>query len=426
MNLTILIALAILLILSGFFSGIEIALFSLGKVKTATLVKQKKKNAKVVQYLKRNPRKLLTTILIGNNVVNIGASALATALAINAFGSIGTGIATGVMTLLILIFGEIIPKAFATKYAEAYSLKFAWLIKILMFILWPIVWVLDKFTGLIMGFGKSKGEPTVTEEEVKTMAEMSVKEGGLEQEEQELIEKVFQFNDITAEDVMTPRTQMESLPCDMRIKEALHIIAKSPFSRIPLYKKDRDHIVGIVHVKDVLATLDKKKTGTKLQTLARKPLFIPETQIINELFKMFQEKKIHMAIVVDEFGGTSGIVTMEDLIEELMGEIVDESDINEELIMRLSKNEIKVHGNTEIKEINDFFNVRIPGKGTDTINALMHKKLKKMPRKGESLEIGNVKIIVDKTSRRKIERVIIIKEDLENVDQKTKIPISKK
>ncbi|MEK6816216.1 MAG: hemolysin family protein [Nanoarchaeota archaeon] len=401
-----LIVLVILIVLSAFFSGIEMAVFSSSRIRLKALAKKDLRARKILK-LRNDPRRLLTTILVGNNIVNITSSSIATYLFATMFGSYSIGIATGIMTFLILVFGEITPKSYATQHAEKLALQFSSLLVFFTYLLYPISTIFLKLT-IFLSRSKHK-QPTATEEEVRVFVAESVRSGEVEKEEKQLIENVFQFNDITVTDVMTRRTEIFCLPYDMKVNDAMDGITQSQFSRIPLFKGTRDNIVGILHVKDVLKYLQHKKKDMSLLDIASKPYFVPKHKVINELFKDFQVRGVHMAIVVDDFGGTSGLVTLEDLIEELVGEITDEFDLERDLIMRLDKNTIKVHFGTTVKEINHFFNVNLPGKKTDTINAFILKRLKKIPKKGESLRIGNVTLVVDEADKNRVEKVIIKK-----------------
>ncbi|MFH1456470.1 MAG: hemolysin family protein [archaeon] len=404
------IILLVLLVFSAFFSGIEIAFFSLSHAKIKTMVNKKLPYADLVDHLKSEPRKLLTTILVYNNMVNIGAAALATSISLRLFGSYGVGIATGIMTVLILIFGEITPKAFATRNAALVARYSAKPLRVLQWILAPVIYIFTKMTSFMLSMQKTKGQPLVTEEELKTMVDIGVQEGEVHEQEKRIIEKVFLFNDILAEDIMTPRTEIICYDANAILKDVIEEIIRGP-SRVPVFNKNRDNIIGILYVRDVLKALHKRKTNVTLKSLACEPIFVPESKVINELMKEFQEKHVHMAIVVDEFGGTAGLATMEDIIEELVGEIADETDISKELIKRLDKNEILVHGTTEISDVNDFFNVRLPGKGTDTINSFILQKLHKIPRKGVKLEINNMILTVEEASKRKVVKVLIEKKE---------------
>ena len=253
-------------------------------------------------------------------------------------------------------------------------------------------------------------EPVLTEEEFKTLVEIGAEEKVLKRKEKELIEGVLEFGDITAKEVMTPRTKMYSLDGSIPLNKALKSIADSPFSRVPIFNKKIDNVIGVVHLKDVIRYVYRKKTKLKLSKIAQKPYFIPETKIISDLFKDFQEQNIHMAIVVDEYGRVSGIVTLEDLLEEIVGEIIDESDINPELIMRIDNHTVVVHGDTEIDHINHFFGTMIPeGDHSITIGGLILQHLKKFPKKGAKLEVETIKIIVEEVSEKHILKVKLIK-----------------
>lgn len=396
--------LVILLLLSAFFSSSETALFSLSMIQARTLLNQKKKGAKTLYKLKQNPKRLIVTILLGNNLVNIGASVLATVISTNLFGSKGAGIAVGIMTFLILVFGEIIPKSIATTTAEKLSLVVAKPILFFMYLLWPLVWLFEQVAKIS---GPTKA--LVSEEQIKTMATMGLEAGILKKEEKEIIEKAVEFADVTAEDVMTPRVDMFVLDGNLNLDDALSSITKSPFSRIPVYLGNKDNIIGVLYAKDVLKHIAESREMIKLKELAKKPFFVPEQMPIDKLFKEFQKKHIQIAIVVDEHGGVVGLATMEDLLEELVGEIIDETDISKELIMRLDKKTILVDGDTEIDAINNFFNVKIPGKGTDTISAVILDKIGRIPQKDEKINIGNLTLTIKNVTDREIKKVKIEK-----------------
>ncbi|MBL7101090.1 MAG: HlyC/CorC family transporter [Nanoarchaeota archaeon] len=404
------ILLSICLILSGFFSGAETALVSVSVAKVKTLVREKKLGSESLMRLKEDPKTLLTTILIGNNLVNIGAASITTVLMIDLFGSKGIGIATGVLTLFILVFGEITPKNLAHTHNVKISLLIAGPIYFLSKILAPAIYLLNMLTSFIMKVSGGHEAPTVTEEELKTMIDLGVAEGELEKKEKEIIEKVFELNDITAEEIMTPRTGMFCLNSDLTLKAVMKTLIKTPYSRIPVIKGSKDNVVGILFVKDVLKYLDKGEKDIKLKTLGRKPYFVPEDILLNQLFKQFQEKQIHMAIVVDEHGGVAGVVTLEDLLEELVGEIVDETDITASVLMRINKDNILVDGQTELKNINNFFNIKLPGRDTATISKLILSKHKKIPKKGDELKIGKkVLIKIEAVTKNKILKVKVTK-----------------
>ncbi|MBT7902378.1 HlyC/CorC family transporter [Candidatus Woesearchaeota archaeon] len=412
------VSLAILLFFSGLFSGIETAFFSLSNLKLRSLLKKKKKGADVAYKLKQNPKRLIITILIGNNVVNIGAASLATIIAIDLFGSSGAGIATGVMTFLVLIFGEITPKSIANTYCEKITLLVARPLQIFMYSIFPLILLFEAITEIMYSIFKiSNKQPVLTEEEFKTLVEIGAEEKVLKIKEKELIEGVLEFSDITAKEVMTPRTKTYALDGNMSPGKALKLIAKSPFSRVPVYEDSVDNILGVIHIKDVLRELHRKGASVrKIKKIVKKPYFVPETKIISELFKEFQEKKVHIAFVVDEYGGISGIVTLEDLLEEIVGEIIDETDINPDLIMRIDHNTIVAHGETEIYHINEFLG---PCLAEDTpsvtISGLILEKLKQFPKKNAKINLEKAILKIEEVSDNHILKVRITKKKPESL-----------
>ncbi len=402
--------LLVFLALSGFFSGAETALVSISTARVKALLKEKRPGAAKLLKLKENPKVLLTTILIGNNIVNIAAASLTTVIMVNLFGSNGVGIATGVLTLVILVFGEITPKNLAHTHNEKFALKMATPIYLLSKIFAPAIYLLNLLTSFIISLAGGKSAPVVTEEELKSMIAMGVAEGEVEKKEKEMIEKVFQMNDITAEEVMTPRTAMFCLREDMTLNEAMKYLIKSPYSRVPIIKGSKDNVVGILYVKDVLKFIQRKRGKAKLRSLGRDPYFVPENIYLNQLFKQFQDKKIHMAIVVDEFGGVAGLITMEDILEEIVGEIVDETDIISDSIIRLDKNKIIVDGQTELKEVNEILNLKMPGKENYTISKIILDKAKRIPKKGDTIQISpKVTAKIENASKKKIYKVLLTK-----------------
>jgi len=409
--------LLVLLFFSACFSGIEIAFFALSDIRVMNLVDKKVKNAKTVKKLKDNPEKLLITILIGNNVVNIGAASLATILAVDIFGSGGVGVATGVMTFLVLVFGEITPKSIANVKKEQISLLMSKPLLFLMYILYPVIIILELITKFITKLTGGQVGSLVSEEELKTMAKVGVEESAIEKHEGEMIGKIFELNDITASDVMTVESEMEVLDSSKKLCEVLPIIAKSSFSRIPIYEKDKGNIVGVIYVKDILlessqCVVDPKnyiKTSKKLIDIARKPLFVPEQRLVNDLLKDFQKKRIQLALVVDESGSLQGLVTLEDVLEELVGEIIDETDIDKELIKRLDKKNILVDGMTEIEDINDFFNIKIKASNKEFISKYILDDLGKIPKVGDEIEIDDITYFISDADEKKIHKVKITK-----------------
>lgn len=402
--------LAILIILSGFFSASEIAIFSLSKAKIKSLEKRKVRGAAKLAALKAKPQRLLINILIGNNLVNITASALATVLAYDYFGSLGPAVATGVLTVLILVFGEIGPKGFATAHAEQFALAVTPILKILDVVLRPIAIFFEFFNKFALKFfTKGRDIPSVSEDEIRALAEIGVEEGVVESKEKEMIKRILEFNDIDASDVMAVRPDIFALPSNHTIAQAVPEINNSHYSRIPIYQKNIDNIVGVIYLPDILREFTKGNDKLQLTKIARKPYFIPKQRKIDDIFKDFQRQHNHIAIVLDERGSTAGVVTLEDLLEEIVGEIMDESDINEFLIKRLDKNAILVNAQTEVREVNHFFNIKIPGDEHRFISGVILEEIGHIPKAGDQVDFEGFKMVVEKATPKKIEKVRIIK-----------------
>lgn len=414
--------LLLLILLSGFFSSAEIALFSLSQAKVRALSEQKIKNANVLEAIKDKPQKLLITILIGNNLVNIGSASLATVVATNAFGSAGVGIATGVMTLLILFFGEIVPKTFAQRNAEKYSLKLAPVMRVLILALYPIVWIMNVTTIAVQRiFRIEEGGLAVSEEDVKAMVVMGHEEGTVEQDEREMIEKVFQLNDITAENVMTPEEYVVSFDADTTLRETLHVIQETGYSRFPVFAGTSD-VEGILYIKDVFSYLAKHHAldgdgvengkiidETKVSDVMKPAMFVPELTQADELMKEFQKKRKHIAIVVDEHGSAQGLVTLEDLLEEIVGEIIDESDYDEKVMKRIDESTMELDPRVSIGKVNAVFDAHIKGPRHKTVGWLVLKEFGRIPGKGDDVTISDYNFIVEEADERRIKRLVMIK-----------------
>ncbi len=405
------IILIILIILSGTFSGIETAIFSLSDIKVRNLVKQGKKGAKRLKELKENPHRLLITILVGNNVVNVGASALATVIVSNALGptavGISLGIATGIMTFILLVFGEITPKAFAHQNAEKISLMVAKPIVILTRILSPVIWFLEKITGFIikiMGGVPEKG--LITVDELRTTISVGAEEGIIKKDEEEMIHKVFDFGSTSVEEIMIPRTDMFCLEADTKIKDVLKVMPGNRYTRIPVYKERRDNIIGILYVKDLINYIGKKGDNP-IEEIIRPVYFVPETKNLSLLLKDFRKKRIHIAIAVDESGGVEGLVTLEDILEEIVGEIYDETDAKETHIKPATNESFEIEGKTEIDEVNRILKLDIREEHFNTIAGYIIHKLGRIPEKGEKIKLGRMKIAILGADDKKISKLRI-------------------
>lgn len=402
--------LVVLLSFSAFFSASETALMSLSKIRIRHLVDENVKGAERIQQLINNPSKLLGAILIGNNVVNIGASALMTAMAIAYFGEAGVGIATAVMTIIVLIFGEITPKSLAAQNSERVSFAVSRPIKAITVLLSPIIFVMTKITDFIimmLGGRPSGKQVTITEDELKTIVNVSHEEGVLEVEERKMIHNVFEFGDTMAKDVMTQRTNMISIDVNCTYEELTNLFKQEQFSRVPVYEESFDQIIGIITIKDYVFEIEDTE-NFNLRNYIRKPLFTYEYKYTSELLSEMQAARAQMAIVLDEYGGTAGIVTVEDLIEEIVGEIVDEYDELEKEIEVIREDEYVLDGGIKIDEVNEMIGKHFESAHFDTIGGLMIELAGKLPQEGDLITSEGVQFIIEQVDKNRIERIRII------------------
>ncbi|MCD4721561.1 MAG: hemolysin family protein [Desulfobacula sp.] len=408
-ELTILI---ICLFLSGFFSSSETALFSISKVKALHIAKDGSKTGRLILKMKEDSHTLLTTILIGNNLVNIGASAIATSFAIVYFKSNAVGIATGIMTMLILVFGEIFPKSFANHnnilVARIVIYPLLWLSKLFF----PLIYMLSfipKLHGTI-----DTAHETVTEDELMTMVEVVEEEGEIKEEEKEFITNIFEFDDTSCSEIMTPRADMFVIDVsqDMDIEKILG----TGFSRIPVIEDSIDNIIGILHVKDLFSSYQKacssdSDTPLDVKQIMKKPYFIPESKKLDSLLQDFKQKKNHIAVIVDEHGGVSGIVTLEDVVEEIIGEIIDETDRLVPDIVKLKGNKWLVAGKIDIDDLNKEIEIEIPeSTAYDTFSGFFLEQIGRIPKPGESISKDNWMATVKDMDGNRIKNFILKKE----------------
>ena len=405
------ILLIILLILSGFFSSSETALFSISRTKARHLAKLPGKANALIKRMKDDPHRLLSTILIGNNVVNVAASAIAAQLAIDLFkdyniGSAATyaiGSVTLVMTFLILVFGEVLPKSIATRNC----------ILIARIVIYPIYWCSIFFRPIVLFLdfipkitGKIKQTPSVTEEELMTFVEVVEEEGEIKEQEKELIHNIFEFDDTNASEIMTPRADMFVIDADQPLD--LKTITDSGFTRIPVIEESIDKVVGILNVKDLLAYHAKGEDIRDVRQAMRPPYFVPEHKKLDSLLAQFKKRKTHMAIVVDEHGGVSGLITLEDALEELVGEIRDETDKEEPLIIRQKNKDWIVLGKTDIDEVNEIIGMNIPDSADyDTFSGYVLEKIGRIPTENEKIAIGDFDIVVKSMDGNRIKEYIV-------------------
>jgi len=397
------VVLLVLLGFSGFFSSAETALFSISKAKAIHLAKEKGLANTLIRKMKDDPHRLLSTILIGNNIVNVGASAIATAVTLKLVSSNAVGIATGVMTFLILIFGEIFPKSIATRNN----------ILIAKIVIFPIYWLSIFFYPLIIFLnfipkltGKIQRKSKVTEEELMTMVEVVEEEGEIKEEEKEFIHNIFEFDDTSASEIMTPRADM--FVVDVEEKFQWEKVFKSGFTRIPVIEGEIDNVIGILNVKDLLMHQAIVSDAIDVRKIMREPYFVPENKKLDNLLQQFKKRKQHMAIVVDEHGGVSGLITLEDALEEIVGEIIDETDKFEPHIVKIRTNEWRVLGKSEIDEVNDKILMNIPdSSGYDTFSGYVLDQIGRIPRESEEISLGNFVVTVKEMEGNRIKEYIV-------------------
>jgi putative hemolysin len=404
-----LLLLAVLIALSGFFSGSEIALFSLGEARVRTLAEEGRRGAAALVELKSNPERLLATILIGNNIVNIGGAAVATALALEHFGNQGVAYATGAMTLLVLIFGEITPKGLATANADSFALTVAPIIRILSKVLAPVVYPFETLTRWFVGRSRREGRMTVTEGEIREMTAIGHLEGSIEEHERRLIERAFFLDETRVWDIMTPRVDIFAWPAHRTLAEIAGQLHALPFSRVPVYGETIDDITGVLYTRDAYQALIGGQRDLPLSELAREPFFVPGSIPLTKLLSDFQARRIHMGIVIDEYGGTDGLVTLEDILEELVGEIMDETDVEPPPIIRVSRNEIVVAGGVDLREVNHFFNSNLPQLEHRSLNGYLLDELGYVPSTGEEIERDGIIVRIVEATETQVLRARLIR-----------------
>jgi putative hemolysin len=406
----------ILLCFSAFFSAAETAITSVSRIRMKQMVSAKKIGSKSLLYLKDNPAKALSTVLLGNNLVNVGASVLAASLImglLNQYGLTGVGlevgIATGIITFLILVFGEIIPKTIALRHNEFVSLIFAPAIRFVGIIFYPVLQVLALISApfvFVLSGGKSVKGTLVTEEDVKVLLSMGEKEGVIKEDEREMIHGVFEIGETAVREVMTPRPDMICVSATDSVESVIALVNQEGHSRFPVFDGTPNNIIGLIYAKDLLKLEEAEKVdGVRL--LLRPALFIPESKKVDELMHQMQAAKTHIAIVVDEYGETSGLVTLEDLIEEIVGEIHDEFEREERLVEKLEDSSYLVDAKLSIEDVNDRLKINLPTGEYDTVGGYVFEALGKLPSVGSFVRYQDLLITVEKVLKRRITRIKI-------------------
>lgn len=419
-----LIAIIILLCLSAFFSSSETALTTVNQIRMRTLADNGDKRAARVLHVTGNPGKMLSAILIGNNIVNLSASSISTSLAIHLFGNTGAGIATGILTFLILIFGEVTPKTMATIKADSMSLTAAAPIGFLMKILTPVIFIINKLSlGLmfLLHVNIKDAQKKMTEEELRTIVDVSQENGVIEHEERDMIHNLFDFGDAEAKEIMVPRIDMTFVQADATYQEVLDIFRQDMFTRLPVYEDSTDNVIGIINMKDFLLQNDTPEFSVR--NLLREPYFTYEHKNTADLFLEMRKSSISLAIVLDEYGVTAGLITLEDLLEEIVGEIRDEYDADEEDdITRISDREFYVLGSANLNDVSEALSLHFTSDDYDTIGGYCLGLLDHLPEKNEIiLTDNNILIRIDRMEKNRIERIYIrLPEPLEETGSEQK------
>ncbi len=398
-------ALVLCIVLSGIFSATETAYSTASKVRLTTMSDEGDKKAGKVLKLLNNYEKVLFTVLVGNNIVNITATTLATLLFIAMMGDIGATVSTIVITVVVLLFGEISPKMLAKQHPEGFAKNVYGFLRACMFILTPITFILDGWKWLLSKIFRFPQTASFSEEELITIVETAENEGQLEKHESELIRSAIEFEDLDVRDIMVPRVNVEAVPEDATMEEIYKVFVESGYSRLPVYRDDIDTIVGILHEKDFSVLLHDG--GTDIKPLIKKCIYLTQSIKISTALGMLQKEKIHMAIVVDEFGGTDGIVTLEDILEELVGEIYDEHDSEEEQIKKIDDHTYIIKGDENFEEMLEELDVKSPDEETEatTVGGFVSEQLDRMPAPGDKLTVDGMEMEVIKATDKTVDEI---------------------
>ena len=396
-----------LLVLSALFSSSETALTTVNRIRIRTLAGQGDKRAMTLLAVLQNPEKMLSVILIGNNVVNLYASSLATTVTLSLFGSKLVGVATGILTLAVLVFGEVAPKTMASRNAEQIALRAAGPVKCLMWLFTPLVFVVNNLARLVMklfGADRPGKRELMTAEELRTIVQVGHEDGVIENSERKMIDNVFDFGDRSARDIMIPRIDMTCIDVEAGYDELMEVVREEKYTRIPVYKESADTIVGILNIKDLLFRAQDKPF--RIAELMRKPLFTYEQKKTSELMVEMRKNYTNLAIVLDEYGVTAGMVTMEDILEEIVGEIRDEYDRDEEKsIRRIAPNTYLIEGNVKIDDVNEVLQLHLATEDYESIGGYVLEQLEHFPKEGECVTKGGISFTVTRMEQTRIAEV---------------------
>ncbi len=405
----------ILLAFSAFFSGSETAFFSINKLLSQKLYNDKNASARRVLALLKHPRRLLITILIGNTLVNVSAASIAALLVIDFAKKVGIGrdlaifLNVGVVTFMILVLSEVTPKVIAVKSPERFAKNVSFFILLLGYLFFPISYVLDKFMAMMtvsFGITENDKERLLEVEEFQTLLDIGEEQGDLEDEEKEMLHSIFEFGDTSVREIMVPRTDVVCVPHDVSVDELVNVIKSKGHTRIPVYLETIDQIQGIVNAKDLLTLISEKGKEFNILELTRPPIYVPESKKIDDLLRLFQEERQHMAIVVDEYGGTSGIVTLEDVIEEIVGEIRDEYDKELPLYRKIDERTYIINAKIDIESLNDLIDISIPDTDEyETLGGYILEKTGSLPKVNETIRCNDYLLTMEKVEKNRIVQV---------------------
>lgn len=411
-DIAMLCALIILLLLSAFFSSAETALTTVNKMKLRKLIEEENKKAIVLNKVLENPSKMLSTVLIGNNVVNISASAVTTVFTQSVFKvSWIVSIGVGILTLIIIIFGEIVPKTIASIHSDTLALKYSKAIQLLMLLLTPVIFILNTFSLFLLKVFRVKANPNATsftEDELRTIMDVSQEEGIIEEDEMDMINNVFDFGDACAKDIMIPKVEITMIPVDISYNQLLEVIKEDKFTRMPVYKEDTGNVIGILNIKDMMLN-GVNRNNFDITALMREPYFTHEKEELNDLLIEMRNKEPGMCIVLDEYGQAEGLITLEDIVEEIIGDIHDEFDEAEEQVVRqVGENEYIVEGSINLDDFNDQLETNVDSEDYESLGGLIIEHLDRLPNKGDSVEIDNCKLTVIKMDDKRIDLVKVV------------------
>lgn len=403
------ITIIILVSLSAFFSSAETAFMSVNRIRIKTMVEEGNKKAALISSILEDTPKMLSAILIGNNIVNIFASSLTTTLFIKFFGNAAVGVATGTLTLVVLIFGEITPKTMATIHAEKFAMSYASIIYAIMFVFTPIIFIVNLLSGALMRLlriHKKIDKTSMTENEIRTIVEESYEDGVIETEEKTMINNVFDFGDSLAKDIMIPRIDITMADVNSTYDDILELFKENKYTRFPIYEDSTDNVVGILNIKDLLLYDAKEKFN--LREIMREPYFTYEYKNTAKLLEDLRSTSNTIAIVIDEYGSTVGIITLEDLLEEIVGEIRDEYDDDErDDIEKISDKQYRLNGSAKLDDINELLDTTFKSEDYDSIGGFIIEQLDRFPEKGDKLDFPNMSFLVTSTTNKRIDSVLL-------------------